>query len=241
MTIAFVQQHGVPGTLSGASSTIPFQASPPAPYSVNSGEILVAVARWEGVTNDSVTGTFSDNQTNTWSTPIYSNASTGENTKIAVAWCEASATGDLDVVFTFSSETRNYRSWQLLRFSHTDTISLTDSGTAASGSNSATWTLPELTVASGDLLVAIVGHYNSGQNSVTPTDFSSGYDSGLHESFYRVYTTAGDYTVSAGWTGGNESYSTVGLVFHEAGGGGANGKINSRRIRSSVGNRRIAA
>lgn len=221
MTWAVAGTSGISGTSSAAANTIVTSA-----ISVTAGELLVVAFRWEGTAGDTITGTYSDGGAGlSWSSVIYSGTSSGETERMAVAYATVLSTGNITVTFTFdSSATRTYRTWHSLRATFTESsYSLADSATAQDGANVSTWLCGEVTVSSNDLVLVHCAHYNSGTNASTPSGFTHGYDGGLFELFYQIYSSGGDYTVSAGWSAGTESYATVALVFH----GNASATANS--------------
>lgn len=215
MTWAFQGSNGLVSTSSSSGNTIATAATP-----VVAGELIVAIFRWEGADADTVTGSVSGGGL-TWSTAIHSGTGgTSEDQRHAVAWAVADTTGDLTATWTFDGGAlRGYRMWQLLRFSFSGDYTLADQSQAANATNVSAWVVPELSVETGDLVVLTLAHYNSGSQPQTPTDFAFGFDSGLLESFYRIYESGGNYSYSTGWVSGTESYATIGLVFRESGGG----------------------
>lgn len=214
MTWAFAGSAGLSGTQSASGNTIVTDA-----FSVSAGELVVVGFRWEGTAGDTITGSISDGGAGlTWSTPQYIGTSSGETQRQAVMWAVAEATGNLTLTWTFAGgATRTYRTWQAHRYTFADGFTLADSSSAQNGANVSAWTTGEYTVAAGDLAVVFLAHFNANQQPQTPSDFSVGYDSGLYDSYYRIYAAGGNFSAGAGWVGGNESYAAIALIFSETG------------------------
>lgn len=219
MTWAFEGAAGLPATQSSGGNAIVTDA-----ISVNAGELLVAIFRWEGADSDTVTGTISDGGAGlAWvPEPRYSGTGgTAEDQRLAVTWAVADATGNITLTWNFDGgQTRGYRTWHVLRYSFSNGFTLADESAAADANNVSSWLVSEFSVSAGDLVVLALAHYNVSPQPVTPSDFGVGFDGGLLDTYWRVYSEAGTHSLSTIWAGGNtESYATLALVFHEISGG----------------------
>lgn len=223
MAFAFVSSSGNTGTNSASANTIVTSS-----FSVTSGQLLVLVFRWEGGSPpDTITGTLSDGGAGfSWSSGHYVGTSSGEEERQVVFYAIANSTTSITCTFTFaSSATRTYRTWNVARFTYTDTLSLVTTDTAQNGSNVSTWSAGTVSVNSGDLVYASVAHYNVTSQPSAPSGYSVGFDSGLTDTFYKITSASGSENPSAGWSSGTESYAGITLLFRETTGGG--GAANS--------------
>ena len=197
------------GTALGASS-----------ISVNDGDLIVYYGSWQGGgSSDTATISISDDDSNTYSTPIYKQISSGRDFKLAMAWAQAGSTTTISITSTISAGRDNRYSGVAI-FSTDGTITLEENldGENTSTTSPVDWSVGTFTHGTNELLIGYARTHR------TPTVHTpgTGYSATLLAktgTCYRVTTTSstddvdGSFTVpfSSRWAG-------MALRFSEASG-----------------------
>lgn len=205
---------GVYGEGASTASTIASAAK-----STTTGNLLVAVIKWEG---NPTLSSVSDTAGNTW-TIIRQRVHGSGNPDVALAYAE-NITGNASnvVTATFSSAFAEWRRILVEEFSGIATSSSLDGSYQDSTGTTADYTTADITTTTSGLVVLGVGDYAS-LSSLTGTpgnpDFSVGVSYSDTAFFYYISGSAQTITPGGGATGKTQ-WVAIAQAFKDAAGGG---------------------
>jgi len=213
MTIAFGTNRGADDASSGTALSNGSGSG----FTIGVGDFLVAMLKWEGGgSSDAATCTFTDSSSNTWTSSTYARVANAEDANVAFAWCLSAAANATSLVVTGTlSAARTARTLKVARFTTTTGVTAGTPVTNTSTTNVATASTAAITAATGDVIVAAIGHYNS-----TPTLTAGGNFIEISESLqsllmYDLVASGGSITPTATIVTQDDTFAMVAVLFTE--------------------------
>lgn len=207
---AFVNAGGYSST--AGSTSIPLGAT-----NVATGNLLVALFRWEGGgATDTATATVADTAGNTYELLGYCSPGSGEGTRIGVFYCLNAAGNASNSVTATLSASREYRQGCVAQYSYDGEIQLGETGVGSSGTDTTTVTSsPALTAADGDLVIGALGHFNSAGVFTPAAAYTGRSSNNLISLFDAIPSGAFDEAPGGTYSGysGGDSYVILTAVF----------------------------